>query len=183
MSNDTKISKFMSLVLRHAPQDAGLSLDENGWADFGVLCVVIQAKFGASAADVLRIVEENPKKRFAVDGNRIRAVQGHSVDVDLGLPPSPPPDFLYHGTKEDYLPGILREGLTSQSRQHVHLSGDVETALIVARRRKGKDVILQVDSAAMMKDGVPFFLSDNGVWLTNHVSPRYLTQILEWELS
>jgi len=182
MPNDTQISKFMSLVLRHAPQEAGLSLDENGWADFDALCAVIQSKFGASVADVARIVEENPKKRFATDGNRIRALQGHSLDIDLGLPPSVPPDMLYHGTKEEFLPSILREGLTSQSRQHVHLSRDVETALIVARRRNGKSVILQVDSATMTKDGAPFFLSDNGVWLTNHVSPRYLVQMLEREL-
>ncbi|MFD1983135.1 RNA 2'-phosphotransferase [Mesorhizobium newzealandense] len=182
MPNDTQISKFMSLVLRHAPQEAGLSLDENGWADFDALCAVIQSKFGASIADVSRIVEENPKKRFAIDGQRIRAVQGHSVDVDLGLSPSIPPATLYHGTKEEVLPSILREGLTRQSRQHVHLSKDAETALIVARRRYGKSVILQVDSAAMMRDGVSFFLSDNGVWLTNHVSPRYLVQMLEREL-
>jgi putative RNA 2'-phosphotransferase len=182
MPNDVEISKFMSLVLRHAPQEAGLSLDENGWADFGALCAVIQTKFGASNADISRIVEENPKKRFAVDGNRIRAVQGHSVEIDLALSPSIPPAILYHGTKEEFLPSILREGLTSRSRQHVHLSKDVETALIVARRRNGKDVILQVDSATMTKDGASFFLSDNGVWLTNHVSPRYLVQMLEREL-
>lgn len=182
MPNDTQISKFMSLVLRHAPHEAGLSLDENGWTDFGALCAVIQSKFGASVADVARIVDENPKKRFAIDGNRIRAVQGHSVDVDLGLSPSVPPDILYHGTKEEFLLSILGEGLTSQSRQHVHLSKDVETALIVARRRNGKSVILKVDSATMTKDGALFFLSDNGVWLTNHVSPRYLVQMLEREL-
>ncbi|MGX5848982.1 RNA 2'-phosphotransferase [Mesorhizobium sp. PL10] len=182
MPNETQISKFMSLVLRHAPQEAGLSLDENGWADLGALCAVIQAKFGASATEVQRIVDENPKKRFAIDGNRIRAVQGHSVDIDLGLSPSAPPAILCHGTKEEFLPAILREGLTSQSRQHVHLSKDIETARIVARRRKGKDVILRVDSAAMAGDGETFFLSDNGVWLTNHVPPRYLLEISEQEL-
>jgi len=182
MPNDTQISKFMSLVLRHAPEEAGLSLDENGWADFDKLCAVIQSKFKASAADVSRIVEENPKRRFAIDGNRISAVQGHSVDVDLGLAPTAPPAILYHGTKEESLPAILREGLTSQSRRHVHLSKDVETARIVARRRKGKDVILQVDSAAMAGDGEIFFLSDNGVWLTNRVPPRYLLEISEQEL-
>lgn len=182
MPNDTQISKFMSLVLRHAPEEAGLSLDENGWADFAELCAVLQSKFGASAAEIVRIVDENPKKRFAIDDNRIRAVQGHSVEVDLGLAPSVPPIILYHGTKVEFLPSILREGLTSQSRQHVHLSKDVETARIVARRRKGKDVILQVDSAAMAGDGEIFFLSDNGVWLTNHVPPRYLLEISEQEL-
>jgi putative RNA 2'-phosphotransferase len=172
----------MSLVLRHAPEEAGLSLDENGWADFDKLCAVLQSKFGASAAEIVRIVEENPKKRFAIDGNRIRAVQGHSIDVDLGLPPSVPPAILYHGTKEEFLPSILREGLTSQSRKHVHLSKDVETARVVARRRNGKDVILRVDSAAMAGDGEIFFLSDNGVWLTNRVASRYLLEISEQEL-
>ncbi|WP_027057173.1 RNA 2'-phosphotransferase [Mesorhizobium loti] len=182
MPIDTQISKFVSLVLRHAPQEAGLSLDENGWADLGALCKVIQAKFGASTGGVARIVAENPKRRFAIEGNRIRAVQGHSVDIDLGLAPTIPPDTLYHGTKEGFLPAILREGVTRQSRQHVHLSKNMETALVVARRRAGKSVILQIDSASMNKDGVSFFLSDNGVWLTNHVSPRYLTQMPEREL-
>ncbi|WP_269750804.1 RNA 2'-phosphotransferase [Mesorhizobium comanense] len=182
MPNDVQLSKFMSLVLRHAPEQAELVLDENGWADFDALCKSLHTKFGASTADVLRIVEENPKKRFALEGNRIRAVQGHSIDVDLGLQPTAPPDVLFHGTKDEFLASILREGLTRQSRQHVHLSKDVETALIVTRRRKGKDVILQVDSAAMASDGAMFFLSDNGVWLTNHVPPRYLRRINEREL-
>jgi len=182
MPNEVQISKFMSLVLRHAPEEAGLALDENGWADLGALCAVIERKFGASTTDVARIVAENPKKRFAIEGDRIRAVQGHSVDIDLGLAASAPPAILYHGTKDQFLPAILREGLRSQSRQHVHLSKDIETALIVARRRKGKDVILKIDSAAMAGDGLIFFLSDNGVWLTDHAPPRYLQQISEREL-
>jgi putative RNA 2'-phosphotransferase len=182
MPDDIQISKFMSLVLRHAPEQAGLTLDENGWADLGVLCAVIERKFGASTTDVARIVAENPKQRFAIEGDRIRAVQGHSVDIDLGLAPSNPPALLYHGTKEGFLPAILREGLRSQSRQHVHLSKDIGTALVVARRRKGKDVILRVDSAAMAGDGLIFFLSGNGVWLTDHVPPRYLQATSEREL-
>lgn len=182
MPDDIQISKFMSLVLRHAPQQAGLVLDESGWADLGALCAAIERKFGASQADVTRVVAGNPKKRFAIEGDRIRAVQGHSVDIDLGLAPSLPPALLYHGTKEDFLPAILREGLTRQTRQHVHLSKDIETARIVARRRKGKDVILQVDSAAMAGHGVIFFLSDNSVWLTDSVPSRYLRDISEREL-
>lgn len=182
MPNDIQISKFMSLVLRHAPEEAGLTLDENGWADLGALCAVIERKFGASSADVARVVSENPKKRFAIAGDRIRAVQGHSVDIELGLAPTVPPTLLYHGTKEEFLPAILREGLTGQSRQHVHLSTDIETAYIVARRRKGKDAILRIDSAAMAGDGLTFFLSDNGVWLTDSVPPRYLREISEREL-
>lgn len=182
MPDDIQISKFMSLVLRHAPEQAGLLLDENGWTDLGALCAVIERKFGASPEDVARVVAENPKKRFAIDGGRIRAVQGHSVDIDLGLAPCAPPALLYHGTKEEFLPAILREGLRAQSRQHVHLSRDMETACIVARRRKGKDAILRIDSAAMAGDGLTFFLSDNGVWLTDSVPPRYLLEISEREL-
>ncbi|MER8506520.1 RNA 2'-phosphotransferase [Mesorhizobium sp. M0199] len=183
LSKDIQISKFMSLVLRHAPNEAGLTLDENGWTDFNKLCAAIQAKFGTSAAEVVRIIDENPKKRFAIDGDRVRAVQGHSVEIDLGLSPSIPPTVLYHGTKEEFLPSILREGLISQSRQHVHLSKDIETAVIVAQRRKGRSVILRIDSENMAKNGPLFFLSENGVWLTSHVLPRYLFQLNEHEFS
>ena len=179
MSNDTQISKFLSLVLRHAPEQAGLSLDANGWANFDDLCAVIKLKFGASARDIERIVDNSPKKRFNIEGNRIRAVQGHSVDIDLGLPPTPPPPILYHGTKLDYLPSILVEGLSKQQRQHVHLSPDIETALIVARRRRGKDVILKINAHGMARAGMTFFLSENGVWLTDSVPPPYLHPVEE----
>lgn len=176
MPNDTQISKFMSLVLRHAPQDAGLTLDENGWTDFKRLCHVIWDRFGVSADEVRRIVNENPKKRFTIDGNRIRAAQGHSVEVDLELRPSAPPDILFHGTKEGFLPAILREGLTKQARHHVHLSPDVATAEKVAERRKGGDVVLKVDAKAMVARGFLFFLSENGVWLTDSVPPEFLSK-------
>lgn len=177
MSKDTQISKFMSLVLRHAPQEAGLTLDEHGWADFGSLCGVIAEKFGVTAADVRRIVDENPKKRFSIEGGRIRAVQGHSVDVDLSLRPVTPPDVLYHGTNQRFLSAILTEGLTKQARHHVHLSPDIATATIVAGRRKGQDVLLRIDAKAMAASGLAFFLSENGVWLTDHVPPEFLSQI------
>jgi putative RNA 2'-phosphotransferase len=182
VSKDVHISKFMSLVLRHAPDDAGLTLDENGWTDFDKLCHVIDARFRVSRADVERIVAENPKKRFSLADNRIRAAQGHSVDVDLGLPPSTPPPILYHGTKEEFLPGILKQGLTRQSRQHVHLSKDIDTALTVARRREGKSVVLRIDSGNMAGNGERFFLSENDVWLTDTVAPRYLLQLSEREI-
>lgn len=179
MSKDVQISKFMSLVLRHAPEQAGLVLDENGWTDFNLLCEALETRFHVSRTDIERIVAENPKKRFTVSGNRIRAAQGHSVDIDLALTASTPPKQLYHGTKADYLGSILADGLKSQSRQHVHLSKDIETALIVARRRQGPNAILLVDSEKMAKDGVLFYQSENGVWLTEHVAPHYLTQLSE----
>ncbi|WP_442577626.1 RNA 2'-phosphotransferase [Mesorhizobium sp. ASY16-5R] len=177
MPNDTQISKFMSLVLRHAPQEAGLVLDENGWTDFTRLCEVIRERFGVSADEVLRIVDECPKKRFTIDENRIRAAQGHSVEVDLELRPSAPPDILFHGTKERFLAAILKEGLTRQARHHVHLSSDIATATKVAERRKGDDVVLKIDAKAMAAGGFLFFLSENGVWLTNAVPPEFLSKI------
>ncbi len=183
MSRDVQISKFMSLVLRHAPEEAGLVLDDNGWVDFDQLCRVIETRFHAPKPDVERIVAENPKKRFTLEGNRIRAAQGHSVAIDLDLSPTAPPDILYHGTKLEFLGPIFEQGLKSQSRQHVHLSKDIATARIVAARRKGADAILAVDSATMAKDGTLFFLSENGVWLTSHVPSRYLKQLTEQEVS
>ncbi|CAM5592520.1 putative RNA 2'-phosphotransferase [Mycolicibacterium aubagnense] len=183
MSKDVQISKFMSLVLRHAPEEAGLTLDANGWTDFDRLCEVLEARFHAQKPDVERIVAENPKKRFVLEGNLIRAAQGHSVEIDLGLSPSTPPDTLYHGTKADFMGSISEQGLKSQSRQHVHLSKDIATAKVVAARRKGQDAILAVDSGTMAKDGILFFLSENGVWLTSHVPSRYLKQLTEQEVS
>ncbi|NGN39654.1 RNA 2'-phosphotransferase [Mesorhizobium sp. CGMCC 1.15528] len=182
MSRDVQISKFMSLVLRHSPEEAGLTLDENGWVDFDDLYRAIDVRFGVAKAEVERIVAENPKKRFTLINNRIRAAQGHSVGIDLQLTPSAPPAMLYHGTKTEFLASILKEGLQSQSRQHVHLSNDIETARIVARRRKGADAILAVDSSAMSNDGIVFFLSENDVWLTDHVAPRYLKHLTERDL-
>ncbi|MDI6027589.1 RNA 2'-phosphotransferase [Corticibacterium sp. UT-5YL-CI-8] len=175
MPSDTTVSKFMSLVLRHEPQQAGLQLDENGWTDFEILCAVLEKRFGASRKDVLRIVAENPKKRFTLEGSRIRAAQGHSIEVDLKLTPAQPPETLYHGTKTSLLGIILTEGLTRQSRQHVHLSPDIETAAIVGNRRKGETTILKIAAQRMAFEGMVFYLSENGVWLVDHVPPQYLS--------
>jgi putative RNA 2'-phosphotransferase len=175
MAKDTDISKFMSLVLRHAPEQAGLMLDANGWTDLGALASAVEKRFGAIEADIRRVVDENAKKRFAIEGDRIRAVQGHSVGVDLGLQQSPPPATLFHGTKSENLASIMAGGLNRGERHHVHLSPDQATAQIVARRRKGEDVILAVDAGRMAADGSAFFLSENGVWLTDHVPASYLS--------
>ena len=174
---DVDISKFMSRVLRHAPEQAGLVLDESGWTDFSALCSAVTKRFGASAEDVRRVVDENPKKRFVVEGGRIRAAQGHSVAVDLGLQPAVPPPSLFHGTKAASLRAILREGLTKQARHHVHLSPDAQTARVVALRRKGDDVILKIDAGRMAMEGFTFFKSENGVWLTDQVPPAFITSI------
>ncbi|ASY69048.1 MAG: RNA 2'-phosphotransferase [Sinorhizobium fredii] len=178
---DTDVSKFMSYVLRHAPHEAGLALDSEGWTSFADLKASVLGRFGITESDLLRIIEENPKRRFTLDGSRIRAAQGHSVAVDIGLAPLTPPAILYHGTSAESVAAIVETGLQKMARQHVHLSADAETAKIVARRRKGNIAILKIDAKRMHSDGGQFFLSENGVWLTNAVQPEYILPLTETE--
>jgi putative RNA 2'-phosphotransferase len=170
---NVRTSRKLALYLRHAPEKIGLTLDAGGWADVGE----ILAKLHLTRAELDEIVATNDKQRFAFndDGSRIRASQGHSIPVELELPRQTPPAVLYHGTVARFLDAITREGLRPMARRHVHLSATVDTALKVGARR-GKPVILTVDAAAMDADGAPFWLSANGVWLTDHVPPRYIAQ-------
>ena len=166
----------MSLLLRHKPELGGLTLDPAGWADIEALLGALAAKGHRLTRDDLDdLVANNTKKRFAIDdgGMRIRAVQGHSVDVDLGYESIVPPDVLFHGTVARFLSSIRSQGLRPQSRTHVHLSGDTAAATIVGKRR-GEPVILTIDSAAMHSDGHLFYLADNGVWLTASVPVSYI---------
>lgn len=176
-SSLTSVSKFLSLVLRHKPETIGLTLDEAGWATVDELLAKLRAA-GKSVTHerLLDIVATCDKKRFALseDGLRIRANQGHTVDVDLGLTPLQPPDVLYHGTATRFLEAILREGLIKGARHHVHLSADIDTASAVGRRY-GKLVLLAIDARRMHEDGFSYFKSDNGVWLTDQVPAGYLT--------
>ncbi len=175
--NITRLSKFLSYVLRHAPEEIGLVLGEGGWVATDDLIAKARAHGQDLTPDILReIVATNDKKRFTLspDGMRIRAAQGHSVAVDLELAPAAPPAVLYHGTAAAVLDKILAEGLKPQARRHVHLSADRETARKVGMRH-GKPVILVVAAACMREDGVTFYQADNGVWLTEAVAPHYLT--------
>jgi len=170
------MSKFLSLVLRHRPEKIGLTLDENGWADVDRLITLCNKSGRRLTRPLLeRVVAENDKKRFAFseDGKRIRASQGHSIEVDLALPPSQPPDLLYHGTASRFVEPIRVQGLRPGTRRHVHLSLDVATATKVGQRH-GKPVILVVRSREMAAAGHEFFLSDNDVWLTEQVPVRYI---------
>jgi putative RNA 2'-phosphotransferase len=178
MSRDAVVdtSKLLSYVLRHRPDSIGLQLDANGWANVDELLRRLAEHGKPVARDLLdRVVAENDKQRFAFDAARarIRASQGHSIDVELGLEPVQPPDMLYHGTASRFVTSILATGLRAGSRQHVHLSCDVDTACRVGTRH-GVPVILRVDTARMRTDGAVFYRSDNGVWLTGPVAPRYL---------
>lgn len=173
-----RASKFLSLVLRHKPETIGLRLDPEGWAEVSVLIDAARAAGHRLDFDLLiRVVHENDKQRFSFsdDGNRVRANQGHSIDIDLGLAPIEPPTILFHGTVGHCLESIERQGLLAQSRQYVHLSSNVQTAKIVGARR-GKPVVLAVDSQQMHEDNFQFFKSINGVWLTRHVPPKYLSE-------
>lgn len=175
----TRISKFLSLVLRHEPERIGITLDSAGWTDVDAL-IAACAKHGVefSVAELEAVVANSDKQRFALtaDGRRIRANQGHSVAVELELSPAAPPDVLYHGTVERFLAAILAQGLIKGERHHVHLAADLETANRVGARR-GVPIVLGVRAAAMAAAGHAFFVSANGVWLTEHVPPAFLDVI------
>ena len=174
-NSDVKLGRFLSLVLRHDPAAAGISLDEHGWADVKELLAGVNRTGRKIDMDTLeRIVRENSKQRYSFneDHSKIRANQGHSVSVDVELKETQPPQYLYHGTVSRFLPSIQREGIRKMSRQYVHLSGDFETAMAVGKRH-GSPVVITIDAAAMVRDGVGFYRSENGVWLCEHVEPKY----------
>ena len=178
MTNNRQVtvSKFLSKYLRHEPEALGLSLEPGGWVLVDdLLSGAAKIGFAISREELDRVVAESDKKRFAFDetGTRIRANQGHSTEVDLQLKESTPPDQLFHGTVERFLAAIMAEGLQKMARHDVHLSPDVQTASKVGERR-GKPVILLIDSAKMAAEGFKFRLSENGVWLTDHVPPQYI---------
>lgn len=171
-----ELSKFLSFILRHSPEAIGLTLDVQGWAVIDDM--VEKARLAGrdfSRNDLLRVVQSSDKKRFSIseDGLHIRAVQGHSITVDLGLQPKKPPEVLYHGTAMRFVSAILREGLVPKSRQHVHLSVDESSARIVGQRH-GAPTIFIVNALRMHLMGFLFYLSENGVWLTDHVPPEFL---------
>jgi putative RNA 2'-phosphotransferase len=172
------ISKFMSLVLRHKPEEIGLQLDEQGWANVNELIARMNANgFDVNTGIINEVVVTNDKKRFAFNDDKtlVRASQGHSIGVDLNLQEMIPPDILYHGTTFKYLESILKNGLKSQSRQHVHLSETIETAKAVGGRH-GKPVILLINARSMHEAGLKFYLSENKVWLADAVPAEYISQ-------
>lgn len=172
----TKISKFLSLILRHQPEVVGLTLEENGWIPVEKL-IKACADYGKpfTFAELKSVVETNDKKRFAFneDETKIRANQGHSLEVEIEFEQRTPPEILYHGTAERNVDVIFGEGLKKMSRHHVHLSAETETATKVGTRY-GKPIIFQVDTASMINEGFEFYVSANGVWLVENVPPKFL---------
>lgn len=173
---DRRRSKRLSLALRHQPKSLQLTLDENGWANVdAVLDGFGKSGLSTSLEDLQRVVQNCDKQRFVLEGGRIRASQGHSLEIDLQLNPKSPPARLFHGTVPAALESIFREGLTKQKRHHVHLSPNLETATRVGARR-GKPVILVVAADRMHADGHAFYESENGVWLTDHCPAAFLEE-------
>lgn len=172
-NENVKVSKFLSYVLRHKPGAIGLELDDQGWALIDDIIAKADTPIDRDAIELA--VANNNKQRFAIseDGARIRARQGHSIKVDLGLAPQTPPEVLYHGTATRFLESIMAQGLKPGSRQHVHLSADLETARQVGQRH-GKVIVLQVLAADMAATGHPFYQSENGFWLTKPVPAKWL---------
>jgi putative RNA 2'-phosphotransferase len=171
-----RISKFLSLVLRHKPQSIGLGLDEHGWAQVDELISKVNQAGVLLTPELLElVVENNNKKRFAFseDGLKIRANQGHSIPVDLELEQKQPPEYLYHGTARRNIESIKAKGLLHGRRNHVHLSRDEETAFQVGRRH-GSPMVLKVKAKEMEGKGYAFWLSVNEVWLTEHVPLEFI---------
>lgn len=164
-------SKRLAYLLRH---DMSYAFDEHGWREVEDLI----RNHGFSMSLLENIVATNNKQRYEFndDKTKIRARQGHSVNVDVELTVGTPPDVLYHGTSEDVVPSILSRGIERGARLHVHLSSDIETAIKVGQRH-GSPVVLKIDAAAMKVDGVRFYLSNNGVWLTDFIAPKYISLI------
>ena len=174
-----KLSVFISLVLRHKPDAAGITLDEHGWANVQELLDGINnTKRKIDIGSLEEIVRTDNKQRYSFNEDKtlIRANQGHSIPVDVELKEGEPPEFLYHGTADRFIKSIMEEGLKPMSRLYVHLSKDIETANKVGKRH-GKPVILKVYSGRMYREGIKFYFSENGIWLTKKVDAKYLEQM------
>ena len=172
-----RIGRLIIKALRHKPEELNITLDRQGWIQVSTLLDALEKKDKEITREQLEyLVTTSDKQRFAFDesGEKIRANQGHSVDVDLGYEPQTPPEYLYHGTNREAVADILESGVKRMERHHVHLSDDLETAIKVGRRR-GKLIILRVDSGKMHEDGYTFRLSDNNVWLTDYIPIQYIS--------
>lgn len=174
----TKISRFLSLILRHKPEVINIQLDEHGWANVKDLIEGVSENYDFNMSMLEEIVRTDEKQRYSFNEDKtlIRANQGHSVPVDVELEEAIPPEFLWHGTAKKYVDSINATGLIPKSRLYVHLSKDIETAITVGQRH-GKVVIYQIASKQMYDNGYKFYLSKNGVWLTKNVPDIYLKQV------
>lgn len=180
MNDLVKLGKYLSLILRHKPDVIGIELDKYGWAVIDELIEGINKTGRFINEEILdEIVETNNKKRYQYndDHTKIRANQGHSINVNVDLQERIPPNPLYHGTALNYLDKIKQLGITKMNRLHVHLSKDIETAKNVGKRH-GQPIVLVIDTKAMVEDGYVFYFSNNGVWLCNDIDYKYIKEVI-----
>lgn len=173
--NMTKIGRYISLILRHKPDVIGITLDKHGWADVDKLIKGVSKKYKLTMEMLENIVATDDKQRYSFneDKTKIRANQGHSIDVDVELEEVQPPEYLWHGTGRKYVDSIMKDGLIPKSRLYVHLSDNYNTAINVGVRH-GEPVVLCIWAGDMYRDGYKFYRSKNGVWLVKHVPVEYL---------
>lgn len=164
MEQLTKLSKQMSFALRHRPEQFSLALDAEGWAELEIFAIAM----GTTVEIVQQVVAQDSKQRFTIQNGKIRAAQGHTIPVSITFATPTPPAVLWHGTTEEALTAIKKTGLLPMQRQHVHLSATQEQAVIVGSRRKGKLVLLQVDTASLAQH-TKLMMAENGVWLADFV--------------
>ncbi len=174
-TRETRISKYIALLLRHQPEKAGLVMDEHGWVRTDDLIRGVSESYDFDRELLEKIVREDEKQRYAFneDHSLIRASQGHSIPVDVQLQVCEPPEYLFHGTGEKYLQSIQSQGLLPKSRLYVHLSADPDTAYKTGQRH-GRSVVLTVRAREMRDAGHIFYRSANGVWLCEKVPAAYL---------
>jgi len=171
-----KISKSISYWLRHHPEDIGIDIAyDGGWTDIGTLIEKAAVKVDFTFDELKHVVETSDKQRFSIseDETKVRANQGHSIDVDLGLEEVVPPAILYHGAPVGVIDAIMKEGLNKMRRHHVHLSPDEKTAAVVGSRR-GKFEILKIEAMRLRADGHKIYMSENGVYLIDSVPAKYI---------
>lgn len=173
--NITKDSRYLSYLLRHHPESINLTLDSRGWANISELIKKTDGTFNMEYLEEIVRTDEKKRYSFNEDKTKIRANQGHSINVNPDLKEETPPKYLYHGTALRFLDAIKKEGIKKQSRSYVHLSKDEQTALKVGKRH-GEPVILIIEAEKMYNDGIKFYKSENGVWLTDYVEPKYFTK-------
>ena len=174
----SELSKEISYALRHAPQEYGLKLDEQGWVPLENLLNALRKQEMYSALtvhDIAYMVQASEKKRHEINGSQIRALYGHSTEQKIKKDAIQPPDILYHGTPHKFVQSILQQGLVSKSRQYVHLSEDQETAITVGRRRDANPVILRINAAAAWKDGIKFYHGNDTIWLADNIPVKYIS--------
>ena len=175
--NLTKVSKFISLILRHKPEEIGIQMDKRGWVSVELLIEGVAKKYPGFNMDILEeIVHTDEKQRYSFNDDKslIRANQGHSIDVDVGFDIVEPPNYLYHGTGTKYVKSIDEQGLIPKSRLFVHLSVDMDTAINVGKRHGSTVMVYVIAAGEMQKDGYYFYKSSNGVWMTREVPVKYL---------